>query len=158
MPNAPIYLPESSAPSNLHLRKDVRSRLIESDMFDICTRIKEISEDLFIVELEDQSAHSYVIMEKTVSGKEELVMKVKELDARILTKLQYLRKVPLEQRVKEIEAEHAREIKADHEANMERLYDRMGGQFHRELERCGFITHRGKSYAKKGVAQPGKHG
>ncbi|WP_281783776.1 hypothetical protein [Sinimarinibacterium flocculans] len=158
MPQAPQkMLLTSSIPANLRLRDDVRVKLlggsagIESDMHRICERIALISPNLFIVQLEDSDARSWLIMEQTKHGSEELVYKTDELDARVLTKIRYMRSVPLEKRVAKIEAEIEAEKAAAHENEMEELYEKMGADFHKQLAHDGFITHTGKSFAKRGV-------
>lgn len=161
MPQAPKkMLMTSSIPANLRLRDDVRVKLlggqagIESDMHKICDRIAEISPRLFIIQLEDSDARSWLIMEQTVHGSEELVYKTNELDARVLAKIRYMRSVPLEKRVAKLEAEIKAEEAAAHENEMEEFYEKMGEDFHKQLAHDGFISHTGKSFAKRGVVMP----
>ena len=151
-----LMLPEGMAPSNLHLRPSVKVRYIDGDLFDICERLAEISTRLFIVELAEGGDCIYAIMEHADNGVAELVIKVKELDARIIEKVEYMLRVPFEHRLAVVDAENAK-YEADHHENiLEETYDKMGGMFRKQLEHDGFITHRGVSYPKIGVAAPGR--
>lgn len=112
---------------------------VESDVFDICHRILEIDPDLVIVPNDETHAHRFSIHHLDKAGNEYLVMTADVLDARILTDLQYLLHVPFEKRYAEAERlEKENERKRD-EAERERLYEKMGYQFYRQLDRCGFI-------------------
>ena len=155
-----LMLPDGLAPSNLHLRSSVKVRYIDGDMFDICGRLAEIDPRLFIVELSDSEVDGakYVIMEHCADGVARMAIpeRLKELDARVLERVQYLLHVPFEHRLAAIEAENAK-YEADHHENiLDEMYEKMGGEFRRQLEHDGFITHRGVSYPKLGVAAPGR--
>lgn len=151
-----LLLPDGMAPSNLHLRSSVKVRYVDGDLFDICERLAEISPDLYIVELSEDDAAIWAVMENCVDGTQRIVCKVGELDARVLTKIRYLMRVPFEQRLKAIDEENARYEQEYHDNELERIYDQIGGQFHRQLWHDGFIEHRPTSYPKVGVAAPGK--
>lgn len=151
----PVTLPESCAPTNLRLRPTVQVRYVDSDMYDICQRIKELDDRLFIIDLEEGSSHAYAIMETATDGTEMLVCRVKELDERLLQKLRYYAAVPLDHRIRLFDAEEKRDREKWLEDSMEELYDRMGGPMWHQLEHDGFAQ-RGVSYAKKGVAQGAK--
>jgi hypothetical protein len=149
-------LPSGMAPANLHLRDSTKARFVDGDMFDICGRLAEISPRLYIVELTDADNAAYVIMESCDDLVQRQVYKLEkgqELDARVLTKVQYLLNVPFEHRLKVIDAENAK-YEADHHENiLEETYEKMGGQFRKQLEHDGFITHRGTSYPLTGPRQ-----
>ncbi len=144
-----LLLPDGMAPSNLHLRPSVKARYVDGDMFSICGRLAEISTRLFILELTEQGERAWAIMEHADDGVERLVLGgIRELDARILEKVQRMQAIPFEHRVAAAEAENAK-FEADHHENiLETAYERMGGEFRRQLEHDGFITHRGVSYPK----------
>jgi hypothetical protein len=148
-----LLLPDGFAPSNLHLRPSVKTRYVDGDMFNICERLAEISPRLFIVEMAEGDDCSYAIMEHADHGVESLVCKVKELDARVLDRVQRMLHIPFEHRLAEIEKENAKYEADHHEDILEGMYERMGHQFRYQLEHDGFITHRGISYPKRGVAQ-----
>lgn len=150
-----IVIPGSAAPNNLHLSDKVKTAVVEADMYNICERIKEISPRLFIIHATDGPEDQFIIMENCEDGVERLVYKTKELDARVVEKLQWMRHVPLEQRVREIEADLEKYEAEEAEKSSEDLYERMGGPMWSELDRTGFIQ-RPKSYPKTGVAKPGK--
>jgi hypothetical protein len=148
-------LPSGMAPANLHLRDSTKARFVEGDMFDICKRLADISSRLYIVELTDADNAAYVIMESCDDLVQRQVYKLQkgqELDARVLTKVQYLLNVPFEHRYAAIEAENAK-YEADHHDNLiEGMVENMGGQFRRELEKCGFAQ-RNTSYPLTGPRQ-----
>lgn len=147
-----LALPNSCRPTNLRLRESVQVRYVDSDMFDICKRIKEIDERLFIIDLEEGDSHSYAIMETATDGTEMLVTRVKELDERVLEKLRYYAAVPLDHRIRLFDAEAARDRETWLDDQMEELYERMGRPMWTQMEHDGF-SQRGVSYAKRGVAQ-----
>jgi len=74
-----------------------------------------------------------------------------ELDARVIEKLRYQLAVPLKDRMAKLEREGEAWERQQREEESERLYERIGPEFHRQLERCGFITTRPKSFPKKGI-------
>lgn len=146
-----ITLPERCAPTNLRLREDVRVRMVDSDMYDICSRIKEIDSNLFIIDLEDDDEkHCYAIMETAIDGTEMLVMRVHALDERVLTRLRQLASVSLQERVQQAERDHFRFEQAEKEREFNELYERVGRPMWTQLEHDGFIQ-RGVSFPKKGA-------
>lgn len=158
MPSA-LALPEGYAPSNLHLAPSVQTRFVDGDMFDICKRIAHVSRALFIVQLTDRKGKdcTYVIMEKGLDGGAYMVLKTKELDARVIERVEYLLRVPFDQRFEEAERlERQAEERIRQEA-IDETYEAVGHAFQRQLWHDGFIEHRKTSYPTKGVAQPSKH-
>lgn len=145
-----LILPQGLRPSNLHLRPSVRVRHIDSDLYDICERIKHIDESLYIVEMAEGSKHAFAIMEDCRDGQQRLVFKVHVLDARVLHKLQEIMAKPLHERIAELDAVHHRIEEQERENELEDLYERIGRPMWTELERCGFIQ-RPVSYPKTGV-------
>ena len=143
-----LIIPDSATPSNLQFHDGVTVRTIDSDLFDISSRIEEISDRLFIVVADDGSSHQFIIMENCDDGVARRIFKCDELDNRLLEKLRYIMGVPFEERyaiaVKEMEKYEAEK---EQEAADE-LYERMGGPMYNELERCGFIQ-RSTSYPKR---------
>jgi hypothetical protein len=112
---------------------------VESDVFDICHRILEIDPDLLIVPNDPGHAHRFSIQHLDKNGNAYLVMTAETLDARILTDLQYLLHVPFEKRYAEAERLEAERERQRDEEQREKLYEKMGYQFYRQLDRCGFI-------------------
>jgi hypothetical protein len=151
-------LPDGLAPSNLHLRPSVKTQYVDGDMFDICERLAEIDPRLYIVQLHEDDEANYMIMEHCSDGVQRAVIPrgVKELDARVLEQVQYMLHVPFEHRLAAAEAQVEKADADHHEAVLDEMYDKMGGEFRRQLEHDGFITHRGVSYPKLGVAAPGR--
>ena len=129
---------------------------LTGDMFNICERIKEIDANLYIyqldppVQLGDRTLN-YSIAEVCQDRVERLVMRVEKLDARIIEHMQYLLRVPFEQRFAEAER-LTDKFEADHKENeLDKLYENLGAPMFRQLEHDGFITHRGRSFPKRGV-------
>lgn len=152
-----LMLPDGLAPSNLHLRPSVKARFVDGDMFDICERLAEVDPTLYIVELAEGDDAVYAIMEACLDGQQRLVCKVDALDGRVIQRVQKLLFVPFEHRLAAIEAENEKFEREHHENILERQYEQIGAAFQRQLWHDGFIEHRETSYAKRGVAQPGKH-
>lgn len=154
-----LALPEGYAPSNLHLAPSVQTRFVDGDMFDICKRIAHVSRSLYIVQLTDRKGTdcTYVVMERGLDGGSYMVLKTKELDARVIERVEYLLRVPFDKRFAEAEALE-RKAEADlRQAAIDETYERVGHAFQRQLWHDGFIEHRKTSYPTKGVAQPGRH-
>lgn len=145
-----LILPSGQCPTNLSLPPGATATYVDADMFDICERVREISDRLLIVLLEHSATEtmSYSIMEHCDDGVARQIFKVKALDARVLDKLRELMSVPLAERYRRVEAENHRFEQADHEDAMDRLYEDMGRPMWTELEKCGFIQ-RGVSYPKR---------
>lgn len=124
-------------PSNL--QAPTLNTIVESDVFDICNRIKEIDPDLVIVANDEGHAHPFSIQHVDKRGQAYLVMNAEVLDARILTELQYLLSVPFEKRYAEAERRERESEVAAIEQQREALYEKIGHQFYAQLDRCGFI-------------------
>lgn len=155
MPQPTIELAVGTVPANLVLPPGTLPVPVNSDMYRICDRIREIDESLYIVLLEGQK-YPYAIMENCKDGTSRLVFKVYELDARVLDKLRRLMSMPLHYRIKKLEQENHRFEQQEHEQEMERLYEEIGRPMWTMLEKCGFIDGRGVSFPKAGVATRGK--
>lgn len=132
-------------PSNLQAPS--LGTIVESDVFDICNRVKEIDPELTIVANDEGHAKRFSIQHIDKRGDAYLVMTTDHLDARILDDLQYLLHVPFEQRYAEAERREAKAEVELMEQQRERLYERLGHQFYVQLDRCGFIQ-RPDSYRK----------
>jgi len=137
-----LVIPGNAAPNNLRLPDGTKAVMVESDMYDICNRVKDISPNLFIVFLQNGDDYQYAIMEDCKDGMERLVYKVRELDGRVIEKLQYLMKVPLNDRLEQLEKE---EHKLKHDAKedeLNELYERMGAPMQHQLIKDGFADRR----------------
>lgn len=145
-----LTLPGGVRPTNLHLPEGMSAVFVDSDMFDICERVKEISPRLYIILLTDDKNYAYTIMEHCVDGVDRLVFKRRQLDARVLAELRQIMSVPLEERVKRLEKEHEKILADYHESQLDDMYEQIGRPMWTDLERCGFIQ-RPVSYPKTGV-------
>lgn len=121
--------------------------MVESDLYHICERIKEIDPRLFIIQLSAGDRCSYAVMERCDDGVERLVSRHIELDARVLDKMLELRSIPFEKRFAAIEAQIDKEEEERRTKESEEFYERMGGPMYTELANCGFID-RVQSYPK----------
>jgi hypothetical protein len=154
-----IVLPSGAAPSNLALPNDTRTRMIGSDMFDICKRIADVSPNLYVVvhEKPDGSLLHYSIMEKCADGVQRLALNVgpgksiDALDGRVIERLKYMLHVPLSKRLDAIEKMEDKDKADEKERSLEELYEKIGRRMHWQLEHDGFIDSRGISAPKKGV-------
>lgn len=146
-----LALPAGNAPSNLHLPDTATAALVESDMYNICERVKEISSNIHIWLLTDDAQYAYAVTEHCEDGVERLIFKIKELDARVLTRLKYLFSVPLVKRIELIDKENHRFERQERENQSDDLYERLGRPMLTQLEHDGFIQ-RNRSYPKLGVA------
>lgn len=126
-------------PSNLNVPPVGGSTpVVEGDVYNICERIKELDTNLFII-MHPEDTYPYVIMEHTERGTEEFVYKTKELDARVIDRLQYMRAVPLQKRLEIIEAEERAWELLSREQELEELYEDVGRPMWTELDKCNFI-------------------
>lgn len=145
-----LVLPGRSAPTNLRLRGSVTARLIDSDTYDIARRIQELDRSLFIVELHEDDKSEYAIMEACQDGVERLIFKVKQLDARVVMKLQHLMSLSLHARMDVCEKEEYK-AEADRKAyESEKLYEELGLPMLSQLGHDGFVD-LPISYPKRGV-------
>lgn len=142
------------APSNLLLPMGTKSFLVEQDMFNICSRIREEIDGghrLFVVLHEEPNGNQYyTIMERQDNGVEAVAIpRVEQLDGRVLERLRYILHVPLAKRLEELERLEAIADQKRKDDELDELYERMGGPMYSQLERDGFIGPRSKSYAKR---------
>lgn len=154
-----LVLPSGAAPSNLVLPNDTRTRMVDSDLHGICDRIREVSNNLYVVvhENPDGTLMHFSIMEHCADGVQRLALNVgpgrpiDALDGRVIDKLEWMRRIPIDKRVSEMEKQEAAEKAAADEHSLEELYEKMGRRMHYQLERDGFIDGRGISAPKRGV-------
>ena len=132
---------ELPRPSNLRLAPGVQAELVDSDMYSICDRVREIDPRLYIVALSDEDKHSYVVMEQTPHG-DMLVTKVRELDQRIVDKLGYILSKPMSQRVRELELEEERWAAQEQKREMDEMIENVALPMQRQLWQDGFIDSR----------------
>lgn len=140
MSNSPLVI--DSRPTNLRLPPELGSAFVDSDMFGICDRLREYDPDLSVVLLDGAN---FAIVETDRNGVERLVFRVgpgceiDALDGRVLAKLNYIRSVPADVRLREMEAEIAREREAMIETQKEKMWEGMGAPLYANLARLGFI-------------------
>lgn len=143
-------------PTNLHLPPEAQAIPVDSDLYAMCERVREISDRLHINLILHKGDHAYVIFERCEDGHDRKVFMVKDLDARILPRLRKAMSVPLAERLEialREQDEHKRQM---HEDQLEELYERMGRLMWYRFERDGFIDQRPVSFPKAGVATRGR--
>lgn len=108
--------------------------VVESDVFDICNRIKEIDPHLFIV-LHKGHEKPWVVCEQCLDGVERMVKRYEELTPQVLEDLRYMMAVPYEQREREAQAQIDKENAARENAWMEsEKHERFMWDFRKALE------------------------
>lgn len=145
-----IQLPR---PDNIHGRF---GSYVTSDVFHIAERLQELDKSLYIQAFDEpifwdtaegRKEYNFAVVERCADGVERLVMRVKELDGRIVQDCQRMLAIPFEKRFAAFEKLEAKNAAEEKERQLAELYERMGGDMWVQLERCGFIQ-RPKSYAK----------
>lgn len=144
-------------PHNLSLPPGVTAAFCDGDMYNICARVREISPFLSVVVLDGQEdKFTHIITEEGPDGVERMVFRVgpaaqiKELDGRVIHKLQELFTLDFQKRIEVLDAENEKFEREYKEQQREEMYERVGAPMWTELERCGFIQ-RPVSYPKTGV-------
>jgi len=139
-----LVLPETARPANLTLSRGSRARVLTSDLYDICNRVAEIDPSLYIIELDhdDPRPYRWIVMEHCKDGVDRMALRVREgeLDARVLEKLRHQLAVPLRDRLEQLDREAEGYRKQYLEDEADRLYERIGPAFRKQLHDCGF-TH-----------------
>lgn len=146
-----VIIPESARPTNLHFGADVHVQLIDSDLYHICERLREISPSLSVVAARRGDEILYNIMETCPDGLERRIFKAKHLDGRVLKHIEKIMGIPFEVRFEEAAKEVDRFEEAQKEEQLDELYERLGRPMWTQLEHDGFIETRSTSYPKRGV-------
>lgn len=129
----------SEIPSNLRIDMSGNRRgimVVDSDLYKIADRIKEIDPRLMIV-YHDGHPEPFTIMEQCEDGVTRFVARYAELDQRILEDLRYMLHVPFEKRLAIVERE-IDEKNAALEAIDEETLDWIATEMRRDLVRTGF--------------------
>lgn len=133
-------------PSNIILPEGSKAQFVESDLYDICERIRELDENLRVVVLEHVDGRAvFAITEIDRQGNVNLVMrigpgcKIDALDGRVIDHLNWIRAIPADVRAAQIEKEIAAERAYADEQKAEKLYEDMGQTLYDNLFKCGFV-------------------
>lgn len=143
-----LLLPGGARPSNLNLPDSMDAVPIESDLYNICERLKELSPRLHVVYIEGDLERPWTIMEECIDGVSRTVFCCSTLNAEVITRVERIMRIPLETRYAQAEKENELYEKAAAEEEFERLYENMGRPLWTELDKCGFIDSRPVSYPK----------
>lgn len=114
---------------------------VNHDVFHISERLEEISPHLLISAHDTKRMGPFTwnfTISELVPGGERLVFRAEELDARIVTHVQYIMSVPWEKRFAAMEAEEAKWAEECHQKALDEMYENMGGEMRHQLYRCGF--------------------
>ncbi len=143
---APTPLVIAGVPSNIRLPEGSRGTHISSDLFDISARLREIDTALFIILLEHVNGQAvWAVCETDRAGVESLVFRVgpgceiDELDQRVVDKINYIRRVPANERMRLLQRDLDREADAKRDDERERMYEQMGSTLYDNLFKCGFV-------------------
>lgn len=138
--------------------ENIRGRFgtyVTSDLFRIAERLQEIDRNLFIQSLDPPVrgfGHEYhfTIAEWIPElRREEFVMRVEELDARVIEACQRMLAIPFAKRFAEYEKLEAKWAEEERERQLDEMYEKVGGPMLPLLESCGFINSRPISYPKR---------
>ncbi len=126
-------------------------KMVESDVFNIAQRVKEIDPHLYIV-IHDGHPEPFVVMEHALDGTERMVSRYAALNQQILEDLRRMINVPFEQRFAETTKRIDAENKAAEDAWMEsEQHERMTWEFRKALEEANMVDFMwGKYYMNGG--------
>lgn len=129
----------TSVPENMRLdmsgdRQAVS--IVDSDLFNIADRIKEIDPNLVIV-FHENHPEPFTVMENCADGVTRFVKRYKTLDQRVLEDLRYMLSVPFDERLKIVERQIDRD-NAALEAIDEETLDWLASEMRRDLVKTGF--------------------
>lgn len=144
MPPSALIL--DGIPSNLLLPEGSRATHVENDLHEICARLRELDPNLRLALIEHVNGNAiWAVMEIGRDGQEHLVVRVgpgcalDALDARVITHIEWIRRIPAAERLATIERELARERESAAADRSEKLYEDMGSEFLSNLYKCGFV-------------------
>ncbi len=151
---APTPLVISGVPSNIRLPPGSRGTHVDSDMYDISSRLRELDPNLFIALLEHVDGGAvWAVCETDRAGVESLCFRVgpgcaiDALDLRVINHVEWLMRVSPADRMAAIQHELDREAKHRADDEREEMYEKMGGSLYDNLFKCGFVmTPKPESY------------
>lgn len=118
--------------------------MVDSDLWNIADRIKEIDPNLIII-FHEGAKEPFVIMENGPDGVSRFVARYAELDQRILEDLRYMAHIPFDERLKKVE----REIDAKNaalEAQDPEVMEWLASEMRRELKKANMIDPVGETF------------
>lgn len=134
-------------PTNLVLPPGARVSRVEGDVYSICERLREHDANLRVHLLQFGDQFSYAITERSRDGKEMLVMKVPELHAGIVEECERMVRIPLKDRMAEIDRLNAKRMAEDLQAKVDAAFEAAGQQTYDAMFSGGFVmTPKPESY------------
>lgn len=136
-----LVMPGLVSPANLKRGGRFRTAQITSDIYNICLRLQELSERLYLHWVEDTETEqiAFVVTEKTPDGMEAVVLKTRHLSPSIIEDVRYFMGVPLEKRAEKMIAAADKYETDARETEMDELYEKMGAPMLRQLYHDGFV-------------------
>lgn len=123
-------------PANLRIRAGTKMTIVESDVYNVCRRIKEIDPSLYVV-LQEGHDKPWVVMEMCHDGECRMVSRYAELDSRIIDDLRRMLAIPFDKRIETLQ----KQLDAENEAaskNPEQ-WERFIWDIGRTLQTCNFL-------------------
>lgn len=122
--------------------------VVDSDVFNIAERVRELDPSLRVV-LHENHERPWVVVERCADGEERFVARYAELDARVVDDLRYMLAVPFDQRLAKV----AREAEESNERlgrMTDEQFDRFAWDFKRSLYEANMADFKwGRSYRPK---------
>ena len=124
-------------PEGLKLANDSKMVFVESDLYGIVERLQQIDPNLYVV-FHEKNEKPFTVMERCADGVMRFVARYEELDARVIEHMQYLLKVPFEERLKKVEKE-IDEANALYEKPDEEILDWLATEMRRDMLKYGIV-------------------
>jgi len=141
----------AGTPTNLKFADGVKAEVVESDVYQICERLKKEHPRVFVIRIARDGEQRYIVNERDLEGTDWTLFSVDELDQRVIDKLDRIVKIPFEVRLKMAEKDELESKIAMEEEASDKFYENFGDPMRRQLLKDGFgsgtVT---TSYPKRG--------
>lgn len=132
------------------------AKYVESDIFNVCNRIKEIDRSLSIL-LQEGHERPWVVVELCADGEERLVKRYEELTPAILSDLRRMLAVPFQQRIDEMQKEADLANDVARQQRESGKWEQFVDDFQKTLYECGF-THDRPYTSRRNIGNRRKRG
>lgn len=142
-----LFLPLN--PANLRSNARLNVQAVDSDVYNVCERLRELNDRLYVNTIDDDhdKSRTFVIMEETPTGSQ-VVFRTRKLDARVVEHVRYLLHVPFAERFAAAERLMDKWEAEDKENELDKMAEEMGLEMQYDLKRLGFTD---------GTYYPGSH-